>query len=157
VACFIADRMVERLGRWLRLLGEDVAPAPPTADAAFEAAGEGRVVLTRDTRLRARLALAGRPYLFIEHDRIEDQLRQVDAAFGLGGNRPLTRCSRCNAELTFHAPAALHGAVWPHVERTQETLGQCPTCGRIYWKATHLGRMAAFVQRALGRDLLGTV
>jgi hypothetical protein len=148
--------MVERLGRWLRLLGEDVAPAPATADELFAAAGAGRVVLTRDTQLRARLALAGRPYLFIEHDRIEDQLRQVDAAVGLGRARPLTRCSRDNAELTFHAPAELGPDVWPFVARTQPSLGRCPACGRVYWKASHHDRMAAFLRRALGRDLLGT-
>ena len=156
MACYIADRMVERLGRWLRLLGEDVVPAPASAEELFAAAATGRVVLTRDTQLRARLALAGRPVLFIAHDRIEDQLRQVDAVFGLGGTRPLTRCSRCNAVLTFHAPAELGTQVWPHVARTQASLGRCPVCGRIYWKATHLDRMVAFLRRALGRDLLGT-
>jgi len=156
VARFVADRMVERLGRWLRLLGEDVAPAPPDAEALFAAAGEGRVVLTRDTRLRARLALAGRPHLFIEDDRVEDQLRQVDRVYGLGSQPPLSRCSRCNALLGFHAPADLGDRVWPHVARTQARLGVCPACGRIYWQATHVGRMAAFVARALGRDLLGT-
>ena len=151
---FIADRMVDRLGRWLRLLGEDVAPAPASTDDLVAAAGAGRVVLTRDTRLRARLALAGLPYLFVEDDRIEDQLRQVDRTHGLGGAAPFSRCSRCNTELTFHDPADFGDAIWPHVARTQPRIGQCATCGRRYWQASHIGRMAAFLRRALGRDLL---
>jgi uncharacterized protein len=154
LARFVADRMVDRLGRWLRLLGEDVAPTPGGADALFGAATAGRVVLTRDTRLRARLALAGLPHLFVEHDRVEDQLRQVDRAHPLGGATPFSRCSRCNTVLTFHDPVEIGDAVWPHVARTQARIGHCPTCGRHYWQASHIGRMAAFLRRALGREML---
>ena len=156
MARFIADRMIDRLGRWLRLLGEDVAPAPPGTDDLVAAAREGRVVLTRDTRLRARLESAGLPVLFVEDDRVEDQLRQLDRTCGLGGQRPFSRCSRCNTVLTFHDPADLAGELWPHVARTQARIGQCATCGRRYWQASHVGRMAAFLRRALGRDVLGT-
>jgi uncharacterized protein len=154
LARFIADRMVDRLGRWLRLLGEDVAPAPPGAEDLVVAAREGRVVLTRDTRLRVRLEAAGLPVLFVEDDRVEDQLRQLDRIHGLGGATPFSRCSRCNTALTFHDPAELGDAIWPHVARTQARIGQCATCGRRYWQASHVGRMAAFVRRALGRELL---
>jgi uncharacterized protein len=155
VARFVADRMVARLGRWLRLLGEDAEPAGTGEAAPVPAARAGRVVLTRDRRLVLRLAAEELPCLFIAHDRIEAQLRQVDEAYGLGGGVPLSRCSRCNAELTFHAPETVRGRVWPHVEHTQERFGRCPRCGRVYWQASHVGRMAAFVRRALGRDLLG--
>ncbi|MBI5479836.1 MAG: hypothetical protein HY906_13310 [Deltaproteobacteria bacterium] len=148
--------MVDRLGRWLRLLGEDVAPAPTSTDDLCAAAAAGRVVLTRDTRLRARLETAGLPVLFVEDDRIDDQLRQIDRTCGLGGAVPFSRCSRCNTVLTFHDPAEVAGEVWPHVARTQPRIGHCPTCGRHYWQASHLGRMAAFLRRVLGRDLLGT-
>ncbi len=155
MARFVADRMVDRLGRWLRLLGEDVAPAPTSADALVAAAREGRTVLTRDTRLRARLEEAALPVLFIEDDRVEDQLRQLDRTHGLGGTTPFSRCSRCNTVLTFHDPAEFGDALWPHVARTQARIGQCATCGRRYWQASHVGRMAAYLRRALGRDLLG--
>jgi uncharacterized protein with PIN domain len=111
---------------------------------------------SRDTHLWARLALNGRPHLFIEHERIEDQLRQVDALVGLGCHRPLTRCSRCNTPLESRSPVELHGGVWPHVARTHECLGRCAECGRIYWRSGQVDRMAAFVRRVLGRDLLGT-
>jgi hypothetical protein len=154
LARFVADRMVDRLGRWLRLLGEDVAPAPATAEDVVAAARAGRTVLTRDTRLRARLEAAGLPVLFVADDRIEDQLRQLDREHGLGRTTPFARCSRCNTELAFHEPAAVAGAVWPHVARTQARIGHCGTCGRHYWQASHVGRMAAFLRRALGRDLL---
>jgi hypothetical protein len=154
LARFIADRMVDRLGRWLRLLGEDVAPAPASADELFAAAAAGRMVLTRDTRLRARLEAAGLPVLFVADDRIDDQLRQVDRVHGLGTAAPFSRCSRCNTELSFHDSAELAGEVWPHVLRTQARIGRCATCGRSYWQASHVGRRAAFVQRVLGRDVL---
>jgi uncharacterized protein with PIN domain len=156
LAAFVADRMVDRLGRWLRLLGEDVAPAPVDAAGHEAAARAGRVVLTRDTRLAARLRDAGLPVLFVAHDRIDDQLRQVDAAYPLGRGTPFSRCSRCNTELSFSPPAALGTALWPHVARTQPRIGRCATCGRLYWQASHVDRMAAFVRRVFGRDLLGT-
>ena len=154
MARFIADHMVDRLGRWLRLLGEDVAPAPAGREELVAAAAAGRVVLTRDTRLRARLEAAGLPVLFVADDRVEDQLRQLDRTCGLGGAAPFSRCSRCNTALTFHDPADFGDTLWPHVARTQARIGSCATCGRRYWQASHVDRMAAFLRRALGRDLL---
>jgi len=52
---FLADRMLARLARWLRVAGEDViAPAlpgshePAREDLSRIARAEGRIVLTRD-------------------------------------------------------------------------------------------------------------
>ena len=149
---FIADRMVERLARWLRLLGEDVDCPAPSPEGFHEAARAGRVVITRDTRLARSLEQAGLQVLFITHNHIADQLRQTDQAFPLTMTAPLSRCSRCNTPLVFMDPKEAGDALWPHVGRTQRRVGNCPACGRYYWNASHVRRMAAFLTRALGRS-----
>ena len=47
---FLADENVGKLGRWLRILGYDVAYQSPALDAqlALKALRENRVILTRD-------------------------------------------------------------------------------------------------------------
>ncbi|MDB5108840.1 MAG: hypothetical protein JWM69_1781, partial [Candidatus Binatus sp.] len=51
---FAADRMLMRLARWLRLLGADVITDASIggADLLKRARLEGRILLTRDKRLR---------------------------------------------------------------------------------------------------------
>ena len=51
---FLADAMLERLARWLRVLGFDAeCAAGPDAAIMSRAAGEARHLLTRDRRLAA--------------------------------------------------------------------------------------------------------
>ncbi len=55
---FLADSMVGKLARWLRLLGHDVRYERCLEDSLLvtDAAEEGRVVLTRDRKLVERRA-----------------------------------------------------------------------------------------------------
>ena len=59
---FIADAMLGRLARWLRMLGYDTAYEKAISDQALieRALAEGRWVLTRDRYLAKRKLLRGR-------------------------------------------------------------------------------------------------
>jgi uncharacterized protein with PIN domain len=138
-----ADAMLGGLARWLRILGLDVAYAPELDDGALveRALVEGRRVLTRDTRLlERRLA---RNALFIRHDQVGDQVRQVLEELKI---RPRVsdlfgRCLRCNQLLEDLDPAEARPKVPPFVSRTQQRFRYCPECDRVYWSATHVERM----------------
>ncbi len=137
---FIADVMLGRLAKRMRLLGFDVLYDRTLSDNEILrlALEQNRVILTRDTALAAR-PLAGN-HLFIESDQVQEQLDQVRSSFP-GALSPLTRCSVCNAPLKRLAKQDVLDLVPIYVFETEEDFSRCESCGRIYWKGTHVGRM----------------
>ena len=141
---FIADTMLGRLVRWLRIMGCDVEYFPEIGDAELVERGarDGRLILTRDTLL-IRRRKARNNCFFVEGDHFRDQVRQVVRAFAIdpfGGF--LTRCLECNAPLCNIARENAEGEVPPYVFATQENFRTCPGCSRFYWGGTHRERMA---------------
>jgi len=152
---FVADKMLGRLVRWLRLIGQDVTYGPHLSGVGLirAARNEARMILTRDRRiLKTRNAP---PYLFIESDHFREQLRQVIQAFHIDPcARIFTRCARCNHPLETIAKDKVQDRVPPYVFSTQVRFSFCRVCRNVYWPATHQERMLAEL-RALGLDLPG--
>ncbi|HEX9445830.1 MAG TPA: Mut7-C RNAse domain-containing protein [Candidatus Binatia bacterium] len=140
---FIADRMLGRLARWLRIIGQDVKYSPGLSGAGLIRAArrEGRLILTRDGALARKNPP---PYLMIESDHFRAQLRQVIDHCRLDPSKDaFTRCVECNAAFEPVDKALLEGRVPPYVFATQEKFSFCRGCRRVYWPATHQARMAA--------------
>jgi uncharacterized protein len=141
---FVADRMLTRLARWLRLMGADVLSEPDLHGPAMlaRARAEDRIVLTRDKRLRLAAEV-----LFIESNFFREQLVQVLRRFPFDP-RPhaFTRCSQCNEPLKRLGRDVVRGRVPPFVYASQESFALCERCGRVYWEATHLKRALAELQ-----------
>jgi hypothetical protein len=138
---FAADRMLGRLVKWLRIIGQDVIYGPHlTGYGLIRAArAENRLILTRDHRLKQKQPP---PFLFIESDHYRDQLRQVVGQCGLRlGDGLFVRCIECNTLLQSRPKETLEKVVPPYVFSSQEKFSVCPTCGRIYWPATHHQKM----------------
>jgi uncharacterized protein with PIN domain len=144
---FAADRMLGKLAKWLRIMGQDVIYGPHlTGYGLIHAARkENRLILTRDGRLKQ---MQPPDFIFIESDRYREQLRQVVKACSL---EPLaqafSRCLECNAMLEPRAKDAVKELVPPYVFSTQERFFACPQCRRIFWPATHHERMAEELKR----------
>jgi uncharacterized protein with PIN domain len=147
---FLADAMLGRLARWLRILGYDAEYFPGEDDDLLrQARREGRVLLTRDTRLLQRRPLP--PHLFIESDHVMEQLRQVVAALRLNpAVPPAHRCSCCNAVLEPRDKAQVVGRVPEFVWSHHQAFWACPRCQRIYWAGSHRRRMEKAI-KALGQ------
>jgi uncharacterized protein len=145
----IADAMLGALVRWLRALDVDVVYDPALDDAALvdRAAAEGRTILTRDRRLTERRL--ARDHLLIRSDDVDEQVRQVVAELGLEPDpgRLLGRCLRCNEPLEPIDAEAARAHVPPWVARTHEEFRACPVCSRVYWRGTHVKRMAERLQK----------
>jgi uncharacterized protein len=138
---FAADRMLGRLVKWLRIIGQDVIYGPHlTGYGLIRAArAENRLILTRDRGLKHKQPP---PFLFIESDHYRDQLRQVVGQCGLRlGDGLFVRCIECNTLLQSRPKEALEKVVPPYVFASQEKFFSCPTCRRIYWPATHHQKM----------------
>ncbi len=135
---FVADVMLGRLAKWLRIAGFDVLYSNRFADDELVALSrrEGRILLSRDTRLLVRRSV--RQFIFLESGKVEDQIRQILRAtqtFELPGL--LTRCLACNEQLVEISRDGVKGKVPPYVFETQPSFKFCSQCERIYWAGTH--------------------
>jgi uncharacterized protein with PIN domain len=137
---FIADAMLGRLAKWLRILGYDTAYSPHLDDNQLVrlARAEGRLLLTRDTGLARRRGLQ---CLLIESDHLEEQVEQILAELALTGRNPFSRCPICNTPLKEIEKPEVEERVPPHIFRTHQDFSFCPNCDKVYWRGTHWARM----------------
>lgn len=137
---FVADSMLGRLAKWLRILGFDTlySPARQDADIVRLARAERRLILTRD---RAMAHRRGVRVFLLHSDEVEKQVREVMVGLGLSPANSLSRCPECNGELEPVKKAEVKDLVPPYVYKTQRNFHRCPNCGRIYWQGTHVARI----------------
>ncbi len=143
---FIADSMLGRLVKWLRLLGYDTLYYPRIEDSALLriAREENRVLLTRDSHLVKVRGL--QQFLLLKENDPFEQLKNVIEAFNLkiddalkdaGTARALSRCIVCNSALNNVPKEKLKDLIPEYVYRTSTVFRQCSGCGKPYWDGTH--------------------
>ena len=139
---FIADVMLGRLAKRLRLRGFDVLYDRTLNDNEILRLSleQDRVILTRDK------ALSDRPlaknHLFIKSDLVQEQVEQVLLSLPRETNiDPLTRCSECNEPLDRIEREEARDLVPHHVYEHKDLFLRCPRCKRTYWHGTHVMRM----------------
>ena len=138
---FAADRMLGRLVKWLRVAGCDVIYGAHLSGYGLirAARAENRIILTRDRSLKQKQPP---PFIFLESDRYDEQLRQLIRDCGLKwGERLFSRCLLCNSVLQARSKTTVEKLVPPYVYSSQERFSWCPACRRVYWPATHQRKM----------------
>ena len=136
---FIADVMLGRLSKRLRMLGFDVLydRTFTNREIIHFSLEQKRVILTRDT------ALAKRPlatyHCFIKSDNVRDQIKQILTEFSrFEHSAPLTRCSVCNELLVSITKHDVRDLIPQYVYEKNNEFSRCPQCERTYWKGTHV-------------------
>ena len=144
---FIADCMLRRLARWLRILGYDTVYDNFAADDDLlrVAEAQNRTLLTRDRPLAERAQLNdSTTCVYIHNERLEDQIAQLAVDVDLELNRPtFTRCLECNDAIVEVGGEDVTSIVPPYVRDTHSQFFQCPVCHRVYWSGSHAERMEA--------------
>jgi uncharacterized protein with PIN domain len=147
---FLADSMLGKLARWLIILGYDTAygGAAGRTDASLQeqAQREGRVFLTRDTRIPE---VAGLRMILVRPHRFEEQLRFVLKELRLKPDRKrlFTRCTYCNLALGPVPRDEAQTLVPPLVRELRADFWRCSGCKRMYWNGTHTERTAQKLDR----------
>ncbi len=142
----LADRMLGKLARILRMSGHDVEyvrEGEPQAIGA-RAAAEDRVLLTRDTRL-FRAQTPGKR-LYVRSNYPFHQARQVVRELGLALAPTFEHCVEDNGRLVPVDKAAVAGEVPPYVLAAHGTFLRCERCQRVFWPGTHLDGMRRLIE-----------
>jgi len=138
---FLADCMLGKLAKWLRMLGYDTVYIPDADDDDLVriVVREDRILLTRD-RLLCERRMVRKRCVFVDWGTTQEQVRQVIKALGLDISEKhlFTRCTICNGEIVSIEKADIKEKVPPYVFKTQSDYGYCPNCDKIYWRGTHV-------------------
>lgn len=149
---FIADGMLGKLTRWLRMLGQDVTYSAQFEDADLLAMAEKeqRVLLTRDSDLYQRAASKGVEAFYVEGRTEAEKLAELAKRFGfsLAIDLKRSRCPRCNAEIRLTPKETLAGKVEKNTFIYYNEFWECSKCGRIYWQGAHWEGIRATLEEA---------
>jgi uncharacterized protein with PIN domain len=147
---FLADKMLGKLAKWLRILGYDTAYPSFDDDLSLilTARQEGRILLTRDTNLIKRRNICD--FLFVKGDHWEEQLVGIIKELKLEidlNSKIFSRCSLCNTPTKDIDKKEVKNYVPPYVFSTQDKFVYCPSCKKYYWRGTHWQRMTQRIQK----------
>jgi len=136
---FIADVMLGKLAKWLRILGYDTLYDSDYSDddLFFTAHQQKRILLTRDGDLAQRM---NPDYcFFIDHASVREQVKQVVSHFRLNTkDRLFTRCTLCNSLVIPISKSRVKNRVPEFVYRTIDEFYYCQSCDKIYWAGSHI-------------------
>lgn len=148
---FLADEQLGRLSRWLKILGQDVIYRNrwPDLELLSQARTEARIILTRDSHLSEKAA--DLPLYLVRENYPALQLREVVGHFQDRLRIEIfSRCVECNVPLLDIPRSQVEGQVPPFVWKTQTEYRTCPSCGKVFWSATHRERIEVQLKDILG-------
>ena len=138
---FLADSMLGKLTRWLRMLGQDVTYNVQLNDKKLLdlAKKENRVLVTKDLELYRRAAATGVDAFFVEGKSESERLAEVAKRYGLtlAIDMEKSNCPVCNTKLKATPKEQLSGELQKNTFTYYEKFWKCPNCGQIYWQGAH--------------------
>lgn len=138
---FVADGMLGRLTRWLRMLGHDVKYSTTLDDSQLIAVArrEKRVLLTRDLELYKQATAKGIEAFYFQGLTGEEKLAEVAKRFNIRMEMDLavSRCPKCNAKLKQTTKGKVQGKIEESTLLHYDEFWKCPKCGQIYWQGSH--------------------
>lgn len=144
---FLADCMLGKLARWLRILGYDIAYFRYLEDNKLLAIAllEKRILLTKD---RALAALGREWAYYVKAETPLEQLLELKNTFGLTFPLP-PRCPFCNVPLQDVPPEEAKKDVPLFVSVSFHSFRRCPSCGKVFWPGTHWDKIQRTCQKFL--------
>ena len=138
---FLADGMLGKLTRWLRMLGHDVIYMGSTDDNELiqKAKKENRILLTRDVTLYQRTIAKGAESFLLESPNQITNLTQTARRFRfpLEINPDRSRCPKCNTNIKSVDKTVAEGKVPEKTLLHYDHFWRCPNCGQFYWRGAH--------------------
>jgi len=138
---FIADSMLGKLARWLRMLGHDVTYNIQLNDNDLLelAKKENRVLLTKDLELYKRANGKDIDALYLEGKSESERLAEVAKRYIsiLEIDMEKSHCPVCNTKLKATPKDQLSGEIEKNTFTYYDKFWKCPNCGQVYWQGAH--------------------
>lgn len=138
---FIADGMLGKLTRWLRMIGYDVAYSVQFSDNELLelAKKEERTLLTKDFELYKRAIGRGLNALYVEGKSGSHRLAEVTKRYGLELTIDMNKshCPLCNSPLKTALKDELTNKIEKNTYKFYDKFWKCPNCGQVYWQGAH--------------------
>ena len=137
---FLADRMVQNLGKWLRILGVQTEIPSDIGDdqLIIKALKEKKVILTKYSGLAAKARKIGASVILIPPTCVdlEEQLKIVYSKYPFKIQNEVL-CTSCGSALTKKNTTEVSDKVPESVVKRFETVWVCSNCGHIFWEGSH--------------------
>ena len=152
---FVADVMLARLARWLRLLGVFVLPPESQDDDAIlkQCLKQRAALLTRDARF-AQKAKGYVPCIRFRSNFLDQQVLEFCESTGfslskirVAGLQPFSRCPLCNHSLKKASKLSVQNEVPPRSYRERRSFWRCTHCRKVYWKGSHEKKIRQTLKR----------
>lgn len=152
---FIADRMLGRLSRWLRIFGYDTLEIKKQGnedDVLLDLAEkENRILISRDALLIRRALRKGIRAYLVRSSEIMEQLREMRLEFQLNLEPEMDRCTLCNSIIRKIEPFEIEiirmkDYIYPEILEKGTEFWICDNCSQVYWKGTHWKKIMESVQ-----------
>lgn len=149
---FIADGMLGKLTRWLRMLGHNVKYSNRLDDTKLMeiAKKERRILLTRDLELYQQAITKGIQAFFVEGRTEAEKLAKIAQKFGINLEIDMatSRCPKCNAKVKPIRKENVKGKVEDSTFNFYNEFWECPKCSQIYWQGAHWKRIRKTLETA---------
>ena len=140
---FLADAMLGRLAKWLRVMGYDTHYQPSYGPGQITSLVKGgRLLLTRNSQWLRRST----DTVFVRPDHIKEQLRQLHREGWIEADRKswFTLCLLCNEPLLDAPLESVRENVPEHLFfNSPSAIRFCPSCNRFFWPGSHRQNMLA--------------
>ncbi len=152
---FVADGMLGKLTRWLRILGHDVVYSTELDDDYLitVSRNEKRALLTRDLELYKRATAEGIDAFYVDGKTGEEKLARLAKRFGFNLDVDMTRsrCPKCNINVRPTSKEKIIEKVEKNTLDHYDEFWKCPKCGQVYWQGAHWSRINETLEKAKAR------
>lgn len=149
---FVADGMLGRLTRWLRLLGYDTEYLNVMEDKQLLAIAkdEKRILLTHDLQLYKQATAKGSDAFYVEGQTQAEKLACIAKRYSLKLSVDMTksRCPKCNAQVKHVTKRDVDGRVEKNTYARYEDFWICPKCRQVYWQGAHWAKIRTMLEKA---------
>ena len=152
---FLADGMLGKLTRWLRMLGQDVLYSVRLCDSELlELANkENRVLLTKDLELYQRAIAKRIGAFYLEGNKEPELLAELAKRYGLtlAIDMEKSRCPKCNTKLQATPKEMLSDELQKNTFIHYNRFWKCPNCGQVYWQGAHWKKICDVLNEATAK------